>query len=140
MAGGAADTPTARLAYHPVNLGLRFVLEIWTVAAFGVLPWERLEAWWKWPLVVLCPLLVMLVWGAFAVPGDRTRSGRPVPVATDGRIRLALELGLLTAGAAATWATGREAVAGLFAALIVVHYAVSYDRVRWLVRQQRWRS
>ena len=127
------------LAYHPVNLLLRLGLEIVALGAYGALPLERAEGWYKWPLVVICPLTVGIIWNVFAVAGDRSRSGQTV-VSTDGRVRLCLELVILFGGAAAIWASGYPHSSAVMAGLIIGHYAISFDRIAWLLQQRASRT
>ena len=116
---------------HPVNLTLRFVLEL---IAFASL------AWWGWTLAdgparivvaVAFALLAMLTWGLFNVPDDPSRSGR-APVVVPGPVRLLIEFLVFGAGAWALAQVTRPAIAFTFVGLLVGHYAISYDRIRWL--------
>ena len=70
----------------------------------------------------------------FNVVGDPSRSGAAL-IEVDGWLRLAVELTVLSLGATAVGITGRHEFAVVFAALVVVHYATSWDRVGWLVEQ-----
>ncbi len=79
------------------------------------------------------PLLVAILWGTFSVPDDPSRSGgAPVPV--PGALRLALELaifGFATWGLYSTRAVSWSLILG---GLVALHYALSYDRIAWLIR------
>jgi hypothetical protein len=75
----------------------------------------------------------MLLWGVFNVPNDPSRSGK-APVQVPGVIRLALELLLL---GSAVWALYDVELAWpslIMGVLLIFHYAISYDRIRWLLR------
>lgn len=78
--------------------------------------------------------MLAVLWGTFAVKDDPSRSGKaPVPV--PGVIRLLLELVVLL-GAATMLALGGEWIAfGVFMVGVVLHHAMTLDRLRWLVRQ-----
>jgi hypothetical protein len=119
---------------NPVNLAVRFLLEIAGLAALGWWGWNQGDGIFRFVLALGIPILAAVLWGAFAVPDDPSRSGKaPVPV--PGIIRLVLELAFF---AAATWAlavTGLTTLAWIFGIAVLIHYAVSYDRIRWLVRQ-----
>ena len=52
-----------------------------------------------------------------------------------GVARLVLELLVFAAGAYALKAVGRPNLAVAFTVLVVVHYAWSYERIGWLIRQ-----
>lgn len=117
---------------NPVNLTIRFLLELAALAVMGIWGWRQGEGWMQYLLVIGIPLLVAAVWGTFAVPNDPSRSGKaPIPV--PGIIRLIIEL---TVFGFATWAlydlnyTGLSLAMGI---IVVVHYFVSYDRVHWLL-------
>jgi hypothetical protein len=119
------------VSQHPVNLALRFLLELAAWAAMGYWGWARHAGVLRFVLTIGLPLLAMVLWGTFRVPDDPGRAPVPVP----GWVRLLLEganFGL------AVWLTidaGRVALGIAFGAVLLAHYAVSYDRVRWLLTQ-----
>ncbi|MGB1276717.1 MAG: YrdB family protein, partial [Nannocystaceae bacterium] len=81
------------MGFHPVNLGLRFLLELCALAAVGLFGWTRFSGALQWVSCVAFPLVFMALWGTFAVPEDPSRSGgAPVPI--PGVLRLCLELAL----------------------------------------------
>lgn len=119
---------------NPINLALRFLLEL---TALGALAWwasSLSESWWRWLAAFAVVLLVSLTWGVFSVPNDPSRGGQGI-VKVPGMARLALELLVFGVGAYAFKAVGRPNLAIAFAALVVVHYAWSYERVAWLLKQ-----
>ncbi|MBX3054137.1 MAG: YrdB family protein [Caldilineaceae bacterium] len=119
---------------NPINLGVRFVLELIALAAFGRWSWKQSDEWLRYLLVLGIPLLAALLWGTFAVPDDPSRSGKaPVPV--PGVVRLLLELFFFALAAGALLAAGAGTFGWLYALAVAVHYALSYDRIRWLLRQ-----
>ena len=118
---------------HPVNLGLRFVLEVVALGTFG---------WWgfgvshpvlRWVAMLGLPLLAAGLWVTFAVPDDPSRSGKTV-VVTAGWIRLLGELGFFAAAVAALAHRGHDMWSFGVGVVVVLHYALSYDRVAWLLR------
>lgn len=121
------------VSQHPVNLAVRFLLEL--AAIVGLFRWGLSLAGGLAGLAyaVLLGVVGMGMWATFNVPGDRSRSGgAPVPVS--GRIRLVVELALMTGGALGWYVTDRMLVAYVFAGLVVLHYALSWDRLAWLWR------
>ena len=123
-----------RYGFHPVNLGVRFLLELAAVVALGILGASLADGVLSAVLALALPLIGMGIWGTFAVPGDRSRSGEaPIPVS--GAVRLLVEGGIFTAAVAALVMVDRPLWAGMLALCVIVHYALSVDRINWLVRQ-----
>ena len=118
------------------NLTLRFLLELAALAGFGLAGWRLGDSsFWRWPLALSLPVTAAVLWGAFAVPGDPSRSGAaPIPVS--GGVRLLLELLVFCGGATAYWIAGHNVAALVLAILVAIHYALSVDRIDWLLRQQ----
>jgi hypothetical protein len=119
---------------HPVNLGFRFLLEVVGISAFAFWGWAW-GGWERWPIAVGCVLAAIAIWGIFRTPDDD--SSGPGLVATPGPARLALELAFFALAVLALYtahANDRaEWLALLLAAGVVLHYALSWDRVRWLL-------
>ena len=117
---------------HPVNLAVRFLLELVALAAMGIWGWQHGEGAFRFVVALAVPVTAAMLWGVFAVPGDPSRSGSaPLPVS--GRLRLGLEAAFF---AFATWGlyqTGHAAWWVGLGLVVVVHYAVSYDRIGWLM-------
>ena len=120
---------------HPVNLAIRFILELTTLLAAGFWAWNLEMGWPRYILMILLPLLLAATWGIFAVPGDPSRSGKTV-IPVPGIIRLMLELGFFAFGAWAINDAGHATAALIIAAIAALHYLTSYDRVRWLLKQR----
>ena len=119
---------------HPVNLVVRFLLELCVLAAAGYWGWSRHRGPLRVLLAFGLPLLMAIVWSTCAVPGDPSRSGRaPVPV--PGVVRLVLEWAVFAFTAWTLYAAGSPVLAVVLAVVVVAHYAASYDRIAWLVRQ-----
>lgn len=117
---------------HPVNLALRFALELIALGALGWWGWTFTDSWWRWLTAIGMVLLAAFVWGTFAIPGDPSRGGQGL-VQVPGAVRLAIELLIFAAGAYALRAVGRPGLAFGFCALVVAHYAWSYERIAWLL-------
>lgn len=119
---------------HPVNLAVRFILEIAALVAIGYWGWTQHDGFVRYLLVIGGPILAAVLWATFAVPDDPSRSGKaPVPV--PGIIRLALELAIFAFAAWALYDAGNSLLALILAAVVIVHYALSYDRIAWLLKQ-----
>jgi hypothetical protein len=119
---------------HPLNLAVRFVLELAALYALGRWGWRHGDGGWRFVVAAAIPLIAASAWGVFAVPGDPSRSGlAPVPVS--GLARLALELGFFASATLALYDLGYTVLTATFSTAIVVHYLLSYDRIRWLISQ-----
>ncbi len=117
--------------FHPVNLSFRFVLEL---GALALLAWGGYvigTGFLRWVLAIGLPLLAATAWATFNVPGDGSRSGQaPVPV--PGFVCLLVEFDVFAAAVIIGWfASPRIAV--VFGIAVVIHYALSIDRIRFLM-------
>lgn len=121
------------MSNNPINLAVRFLLEVAALVAVGVWGWNQASGVPRFLLALGLPVLAAALWGTFRVPEDASASGR-APVKVPGIVRLGLEWGLF---AFATWGlydVGRVAPALILGAVAVIHYLVSFDRVIWLLR------
>ncbi len=119
------------MAAHPVNLGVRFLLEMSALAALSYWAWSEFDGIVMFVLIVALPVTAGATWGIFAVPNDPSRSGSaPVPVS--GKIRLLIEVTLFVLATVALANTTLTMLAYLLPAAVLIHYAVSWDRVVWL--------
>ncbi|MDJ0828095.1 MAG: YrdB family protein [Rhodobacter sp.] len=119
---------------HPANLALRFALEIAALAGIGAWAWAMTAGWLRPVAVLGAVAAAALLWTLFNVPGDPSRSGA-APVAVPGWARLILELAILLGGALAFHRAGHSGPGAALAGLVVLHYALSGDRLAWLLRQ-----
>ncbi len=118
---------------NPINLILRFLLELAALYTFGLWGWRHGEGWTRVALAMGLVLLMVALWGVFNVPGDPSRSGG-APVIIPGLLRLLIELLFF---ALASWALlnlGYNNLWWIFATLVGVHYLLSYDRIQWLLK------
>ena len=119
---------------NPINLAVRFILEIAGLMALGWWGWNQTEGILRFVLALGVPILAAVLWATFAVPDDLSRSGEarvPVP----GIVRLLLELVFFTSATWSLFAMGVTTLGWIYGITVLVHYVVSYDRVAWLVRQ-----
>jgi hypothetical protein len=120
---------------HPLNLALRFLLEVAALVAIGYWGFDQHSGFWRFIVGIGGPVVAAAVWATFAVPDDASRSGK-APVPTPGVLRLVLELSLFGFAVWALYDAGSPMLALLLAGTTIVHYALSYDRVIWLIRQK----
>jgi hypothetical protein len=117
---------------HPINLILRFLLEISALVAAGAWGWNQNEGWLQFVLAIGIPIIFAVIWGLFAVPNDPSRSGN-APIVTHGAIRFAIEIGFFTFATWSLYDMGLNKVSLAFGVIVVLHYIISYDRVIWLM-------
>lgn len=119
---------------HPINLAIRFFLEIAALWSLGFWGWRSGAGWQRLVLALVLPIIAAALWGVFAVPGDPSRSGSAV-IAVPGVLRLALELGIFALGTWALHDSGFTRASWVLGIIVALHYLTSYDRISWLVRQ-----
>ena len=120
------------MGWHPVNLALRFLLELAALAALGVWGWQQSDSWLRFVLAIAVPIIAAAIWGTFNVPDDPSRSGA-APVAVPGILRLAIELALFLFAVWALDDTGYTSASLVLGLIVALHYIASYDRIRWLM-------
>ena len=114
------------------------MLEIAALVSLGYWGWQIGEGWVSYLLVVVAPILAALAWGTFAVPGDPSRSGKaPVPV--PGVVRLILELLIFGLACWSLFESGLMTQGRIFCVVVILRYAVSYDRILWLSAQKEFK-
>jgi hypothetical protein len=122
------------MASNPVNLAVRFLLELAALAAMAYWGWSQHTGPLRFVFAIGVPLLAAILWFVFAVPQDPSRSGKaPVPV--PGIVRLVLELAIFGFAAWALYDSGKPTLGLILAIVAIIHYAVSFDRLAWLVRR-----
>lgn len=117
---------------NPVNLALRFFLELVMLVVVAFWGYHRFPGWQGVAAAISFPVAAATVWGVFRIPNDP----RQAPVAIPGPLRLLLEWALF---AWAVWALadlGYETLAWLLAGMLVAHYLVSYDRTMSMLRNR----
>ena len=120
---------------HPINLALRFLLELAAIFVFGFWGHSQAGDGTGVLLAVLFPLLFAVLWGVFAVRGDPSRSGKTV-VQTPGILRLLLELGLFGLAAWMLLDLDYSLLALILGLTVIIHYIFSFDRITWLLKQK----
>jgi hypothetical protein len=110
------------------------LLETAALVALGYWGWNLAGSPLRYVLAIGIPVAAAFLWGTFAVPNDPSRSGKaPVPI--PGALRLALELAFFGFAAWALYSAGATLFSLIFGAIILLHYAISYDRLAWLIKQ-----
>ncbi len=122
------------MSQNPINLAVRFFLEIAALIAMGYWGWAAHTGIFRYVLVIALPVLAAALWGTFRVPEDASANRKaPIPVA--GWLRLLLEVVFFGFAAWGLFDAGARLAAGVFAGATLIHYLLSYDRIAWLLRQ-----
>lgn len=120
-----------QMASHPLNLLIRFLLEIAALIAMGIWGWQLSDSWIRYVAAIGIPLSLVSIWGIFAVPGDPSRSGGTI-VKTPGFIRLAYELLFFGFGVFALYDSAFKILSLIMGLILILHYLFSIDRIIWL--------
>jgi hypothetical protein len=116
---------------NPINLAVRFLLELLALAAMAYWGWTQHTGVLRPALAIGTPVVAAVLWGTFRVPGDPGKA----PVAVPGWVRLLLELAFFGLAAWTLFAAGATTLGWIFGIVVLLHYAVSYDRIGWLLQQ-----
>ena len=125
-----------RFGSHPANLALRFLLELAALISAGIFGSALFEGVLSIISAILLPLSLAVIWGVFAVKDDPSRSGKTV-VPVPGILRLILELVIFGMGVVSLFLTDHRILSMIFAALVVLHYFFSIDRIKWLLKSSQ---
>ena len=123
------------MSRNPLNLALRFLLELAAIVSFGAWGYSLTEDGTRYLLAFLFPVFFATLWGVFAVRDDPSRSGKTV-VNTHGAARLVLELALFAAAVWMLFGLGRSTLGFIFGGAVLLHYLLSWDRITWLLKQK----
>jgi len=117
---------------HPLNLAVRFGLELVALGSLAVYGYRLTESSWRWVAMIALPLIAAVLWATLAVPNDPSRSGSaPVPVS--GLTRLGIEAMVFGSAMYAIYRVWPGWPLFVFGGLLALHYILSYDRIKWLL-------
>ncbi len=117
---------------HPINLMIRFILELMALVSVGFWAWKSFDGPLQYILGIGLPILMTIIWGTFAVPDDPSRSGKaPIPVS--GLVRLVLEITFFALAVWALYDLQQSELSYILGGIVIIHYLVSYDRISWLL-------
>jgi hypothetical protein len=119
------------MANHPLNLSLRFFLELAALFSLGYWGWTQQQGLIRILLTIGIPLIAAILWGVFRVPGDPG----PAPVSVPGVVRLCLEITFFSGASLALIFANRLSWGLIFGGIVLFHYFTSYDRILWLLRR-----
>lgn len=115
---------------HPLNLTLRFVLELAALAVVTLWTYRHFGQGIRLIMAIVAPLAVSVTWAVFRVESDPG----PAPVAIPGWSRLFLEALLFGLCLWMLHQMGYRLLFILIMALLLTHYLISYDRVSKLLQ------
>ncbi len=124
------------MSTKPWNLIFRFFLETAGLVALALWGYSLATGPLRYLLMIAFPVAAAFLWGTFAVPDDPTRRPGRVPVPTPGALRLALEALYFALAVAGLFASGYPVPAVILAALVLIHYVLSWDRIAWLISKR----
>jgi len=119
------------MSHHPLNLALRFALELAGLWAYGYWGWVTHTGPARWLWMLGLPVAAATAWGVFRVDNEPKKA----PVRVPGWVRLLLEAVYFGGGVWALYAAGRPTWGLVFGLAVVAHYALSLGRLRWLLQQ-----
>jgi hypothetical protein len=113
---------------NPINLTVRFLIEIAMLISLGVAGWHVPGPFWERLFAAMsAPVAAAVLWGIVATKNDVVR-GTAAPIMVPGWTRLLLELLLFGAAIAALYGCGFLWAATIFALVVVIQNIASYDR------------
>lgn len=122
------------LSENPLNLVLRFALEMSALLAMGFWGWHWNPMTFPLITAIIIPVIAATLWGTFAVPDDPSRSGEaPVPV--PGLVRLFLELIFFATAVFMLFRLEKSQLAFTLGILTLIHYLISVERIKWLLKR-----
>ena len=120
------------MSNHPIVLVIRFLLESAGLYSLGVYGWQSREDILRFVPAILLPLFAATIWGVFRVPNDPG----PAPVVVPGWLRLIIELLFFSSATLGLNLAGFTTLSVLFGSIFLLLYAVSYDRILWLLNHK----
>jgi hypothetical protein len=119
------------MGQNPINLALRFFLELAGLYFIGRWGWTQHIGIWRYLLGIGLPVLAAFIWGAFRVPGD----GGASKVRVSGVVRLLIEILYFGFASWTLFDSGAFTTGWIFTGITLLHYIISYDRIIWLLKQ-----
>ena len=122
------------MSNNPVNLGFRFLLELYALYAMGYWSSHFFPGRVGIVFVIFIPLIAAVVWGVFRIPSESPNGRALVPV--PGWMRLLIEAVFFGFAIWGLFNADAIQAATIFGSALLLHYALSYDRIIALLRRQ----
>lgn len=120
------------MSNHPINLVLRFILEMAALCIIATWAWVFHTGIYQWLAVILYPAVAAAAWAIFRVEGEPGK----VLVPVSGITRLLIEIFFFSTAARMLYQLDAGRLYSFFLMLVMIHYAVSYDRILRLIRNR----
>jgi hypothetical protein len=117
---------------NPINLAVRFLLEIAMLIIFGYWGWHLAGSWQRYVAAPVLPILAATLWGVFRIQNDPRRA----PVEIPGIVRLLLEFILFGTAVYFLYDLGYVRLSRIMLIITIAHYLVSYDRTWAMLRNK----
>lgn len=121
---------------NPVNLIVRFLLEIISLIVVGIWGWKATNGWLQFIVAFGAPFFMASLWGIFNVPNDPSRSGRAI-IVVKGWVRLLIEALVFGVGIVSIYALDHIFLSSIYGLIIALHYIISKDRINWLISRNQ---
>jgi len=121
---------------NPINLAVRFLLEIAMLIILGYWGWHLSPGWTQYVAALGLPIIAATLWGVFRIPNDP----KPAPVEVPGIVRLLLEWVLFGSAVLALFNLGYFTLSLAMAITVKLHYIISYDRTWAMLRNKPYRG
>jgi hypothetical protein len=121
---------------NPINLAVRFLLEIAMLITFGYWGWHITRGWMQYTAALAFPVIAAVLWGVFRIQNDP----KAAPVEVPGLVRLLLEWALFGGAVLALFNLGHFTLSLVMAIIVKLHYIASYDRTWAMLRNKPYRG
>jgi hypothetical protein len=119
-----------------MSLIFAFLLEAAMFICIGIWGWHLGDGGvFSGFLTAIFVVIAAGVWGLCRVPGDLPRGDSRVPVS--GPVRLVIEFAVLGLAVFGIWAAGSRAAGETLLTAGVIHHALTWERIRWLLHTGR---
>ncbi|MBS1530229.1 MAG: YrdB family protein [Bacteroidetes bacterium] len=121
---------------NPINLAVRFLLEILMLVTLANWGWHLTPGWTRYLFTPSLPASAAALWGIFRIQNDP----KPAPVEIPGPVRLLLELSLFALMVWCLYDLAYRTGAWISGIVIVIHYIISYDRTWAMLRNKPYKG
>ena len=121
---------------NPINLAVRFLLEIAMLIILGYWGWHVTTGWLQYVAAGGLPLIAAILWGVFRIQNDP----KPAPVQIPGMLRLLLEWCLFGFAIWALYNLEYIHLSLIMAIIVKLHYIVSYDRTWAMLKNEPYKG